>query len=218
MPDHASSRQSGAHKASWLDRAVDILKPQPGPPPKPHAPPVHEGEWHKSVERKQIVPGLTVHDVGLSIFGETRSLHDRPGSSEPIDTARQRVAPAIINDAELSQRTGKPRNAVHPPTELSEKVKGNREERAAYESSLRAAREAFLSGHDPTRGATHFNMRPRPDRSNWKFPNGTPEGLTLSTQSGPYDDSLPDTNAGADTTRLNTYLPDENAKKIQKKR
>jgi hypothetical protein len=24
-----------AHHASWLDRAVDILKRQPGPPPKP---------------------------------------------------------------------------------------------------------------------------------------------------------------------------------------
>src|SRR6266851_1985462 len=117
MPDHASSRQSGAHKASWLDRAVDILKPQPGPPPKPHAPPVHEGEWHKSVERKQIVPGLTVHDVGLSVFGETRSLHDRPGSNEPLGAARQKVAHVIINGAEEAHRRG--HNATQGATHFS---------------------------------------------------------------------------------------------------
>jgi hypothetical protein len=145
---------------------------------------VNQKEWHQSVEQTHVVPGLTVRDVGLSVFGETRSLRDRPGSNEPIGTARQRVAHAIINDAELSHRTGKPRNAVHPPVEPSEKVKGNPEEHAAHESSLGAAREAYLSGHDPTHGATHFNMRPRPDRSNWKFPKGTSEGLTVSTQSG----------------------------------
>ncbi|SRR6266702_4250292 len=82
-------------------------------------------------------------------------------------------------------------------------------------------REAFLGGRDLTNGATHFNMRPRPDRSNWKFPNGTTEGLALSTQSGPYDNSFPNRNAPAhylvkyvfpgrerqkDTTKTLTYL------------
>jgi len=102
--------------------------------------------------------------------------------------------------------------------EPSGKALRNPEEHAAYESSLRAAREAYLSGHDPTSGATHFNMRPRPDRSNWKFPNGTPEGLTLSTQSGPYDNSFPNRNAPAHATWLSTYFPDENDKKIRRKR
>ncbi len=134
MPDHASSRQSGAHKASWLDRAVDILKPQPGPPPKPHAPPVHEGEWHKSVERKQIVPGLTVHDVGLSVFGETRSLHDRPGSNEPLGAARQKVAHVIINGAEEAHRRGQKPPTVHGPIEPRDLH--NPQERTAYESSM----------------------------------------------------------------------------------
>jgi hypothetical protein len=100
MAQHASGQQSGSSKASWLDRAIDIVKPQPGAPPRPAAPSVHEGEWHKSVERKEVVPGLTVHDVGLSVFGETKSLHDRPGSDEPIDAARQKVAHTIINGAE----------------------------------------------------------------------------------------------------------------------
>jgi hypothetical protein len=104
-----------AHHASWLDPALGILKPQPGAPARSAAPRVHEGEWHKSVEQKHIVPDLTVHDVGLSVFGETRSLRDRPGSNEPISVARQKIAQAMINDAELSHRTGKPRNAVHPP-------------------------------------------------------------------------------------------------------
>jgi hypothetical protein len=144
------------HHASWFVRAVDIFKRQPEPPPRPATPQVHQGEWHQSVEHKEVVPGLTVHEVGLSVFGETRSLHDRPGSNEPISVARQKIAQAMINDAELSHRTGKPRNAVHPPVEPLEKVTGNPEEHGAYESSLRAAREAYLSGHDPTSGATHF--------------------------------------------------------------
>ncbi len=169
------------------------------------------------MEQKHVIPGLTVRDVGLSVFGETRSLRNRPGSNEPIDAARQRVAHAMINDAELSHRTGKPRNLVHAPVEPSGEVKRNPTEQVAYESSLRAAREAYLSGHDSTNGATHFNMRPRPDRSNWKFPNGTPEGLTLSTQSGPYDNSFPTRKAPAHTTWLSTYLPDEDEKKTRRR-
>jgi len=218
VPQTNPRPQNGANE-SLLDRAIDKFKPQPGPPPKPAAPSAKGNRaWEESVEQHHVAPGLTVHDVGLSVFGETRSLHDRPGSNEPIGAARQRVAHAMINDAELSHRTGKPRNAVHPPVQPSEKVLRSPDERAAYESSLRAAREGYLSGHDPTNGATHFNMRPRPDRSNWKFPNGTSEGLTMSTHSGPYDNSLPNRNAPAHTTWLNTYFPDANDKKIRRKR
>lgn len=216
MPDHTYQRQNGASKESLLDRAIDRVKPQRGPPPRPLAPAVDgQDEWHKSVERKQVVPGLTVHDVGLSVYGETRSLQDRPGSTEPLSSTRQKIAHAMINDAELAHQTGRPRQTVHPPIEPSDKVK--RQEHAAYESSLRAAREAYLSGHDPTNGATHFNMRPRPDRSNWRFKNGTPEGLSVSTLSGPYDNSFPNKNAPAHTTWVNTYLPGENEKRLHKK-
>ena len=97
MAQHPSGPQGGASKPSWLDRAVDILKPQPGPPPKPPAPRVDQGAWRESVEQTHVAPGLTVRDVGLSVFGETRSLRDRPGSNEPISVARQKVAHAIIN-------------------------------------------------------------------------------------------------------------------------
>jgi len=178
---------------------------------------VNQEAREKSVEQAHVVPGPSMHEVGLSIFGETRSLRDRPGSNETIGAARQKVAHAMINDAELSRRTGKPRNTVHRPVEPSDKEKRNSEEQAAYESSLCAAREAYLSGHDSTHGATHFNMRPKPDRSNWKFPNGTAEGLTVSTQSGPYDNSFPNKNAPAHAIWLNTYLPDEEEKKAHRR-
>lgn len=212
MAQHASGQQRGASKAYWLDHAVDIFKRQPGPPPKPSPPPVNHGAWDESVEQTHVVPDLTVRDVGLSVFGETRSLRDRPGSNEPISVARQKVAHAMINDAELSRQTGKPRNKVHDPVEPSDKVLRNPEERAAYESSLRAASEAYLNGHDPTQGATHFNMRPAPRRT--PFEGAFP----ISTQSGPYDNSFPSKNAPRHTTWLNTYLPDENEKKQHKKR
>lgn len=170
------------------------------------------------MEQKHIVPDLTVHDVGLSVFGETRSLRDRPGSNEPIRVARQKIAQAMINDAELSHRTGKPRNKVHDPVQPSKDVLRRPEERAAYESSLQAAREAYLSGHDPTNGATHLKVPVTPDRSNWKFPRGTAEGLAISTQSGPYNNSFPNRDVPSRIAWVNTYLPDENERKMRKKR
>src|SRR5690242_7062617 len=80
MPDHASHRQNSTSKESSLDRAIDRIKPQPAPPPRPHAPHVDQNAWEQSVEQTHVVPGLTVHQVGLSVYGETRSLYDRPGS------------------------------------------------------------------------------------------------------------------------------------------
>lgn len=218
MPDHSFQRQSGSSKESLLDRAIDTVKPQPGPPPRPHAPAVDKNAWEKSVDQTHVVHGLTVHDEGLSVYGETRSFHDRPGSNESIHVARQKVAHAIMNDAELSQRTGKARNAVHPPIEPRHKERLNSEERRAYESSLRAAREAYLSGHDPTNGAIYLNSRPTPDRSNRKFPHGSPKGVELSTQSGPYNNTFPNREVPSRTVWLNTYLPDDNDKKMPKKR
>src|SRR5712692_2820591 len=166
MADHASWRQSGASKESWLDRVIDKVKPQPGAPPRPHGPAVDQSAWEQSVDQAQVAPGRTVRDVGLSVFGETRSLRDRPGSNEPIDVARQKVAHAIINGAELAHQTGKKPPAVHPPVQPPKDLLRNPEEHAAYESSLRAAREAYLSGHDPTQGATHFSTEVNPSRAN----------------------------------------------------
>jgi hypothetical protein len=173
-----------AHQSSWLDRAIDTLKPQRELPPKPATPHVDQGAWQESVEQTHVVPGLTVRDVGLSVFGETKSLHDRPGSNESLSTARQKVAHMIINGAEKwgSDRTKFASTAL--PIEPSGKEKRNPATRAAYESSMKAAREAYLSGHDPTNGALHFNIRPTPDRSNWKG------RFAISTQSGPYNNSF----------------------------
>ncbi len=211
MTQHASARQSGASRASWLDRAVDIFKRQPGPPPKPATPAVNQSEWHKSVEQKQIIPGLTVRDVGLSVFGETKSLHDRPGSDEPIGAARQKVAHMIINGAE---KWG-PNRMKHASTALaiepSEKEKRDPATHAAYESSMKAAREAYLSGHDPTNGALHFNIRPTPERFDWKgrFP--------ISTQSGPYNNSFVKGDVKSHTAWMNTYFPDQDEKRGHKR-
>ncbi len=200
-----------AHHGSWLERAVDILKRQPGPPPKPAAPQVHEGEWHKSVERKEVVPGLTVHDVGLSVFGEAKSLRDRPGSNEPIGSARQKVAHMIINGAEKWGSDRKKYASTALPIEPSEKRRRDPVTRAAFESSMNAAREAYLSGHDPTHSATHFNIRPTPDRSNWK------DRFPISTQSGPYDNSFVKGDVKSHTVWVNTYLPDHKEKGAHKR-
>jgi hypothetical protein len=51
MAQHASAQPSAARKASWLDRAVDIFKRQPGSPPKPKAPALDQSAWEKSVEQ-----------------------------------------------------------------------------------------------------------------------------------------------------------------------
>src|SRR2546430_1876376 len=152
-----------AHHQSWLDHAIDIFKHQPEPPPKPRTPSVHQGAWQQSVEQKHIVPDLTVHEAGLSVFGETRSLSEKPGSNELIGSARQKVAHVIINGAEEAHRRGHKPPKVHPPIEPRDL---HPEERPAFDSSMQAAREAYLSGHDPTHGATHFSIETKPTRAN----------------------------------------------------
>jgi hypothetical protein len=159
---------------------------------------VNQGAWEETVEQTHVVPGLTVREVGLSVFGETRSFRERPGSNEPIASAREKLAHAIINGRELAHRTGKKPPTVHDPVEPTKEALRNPEERAAYESSLRAAREAYLSGHDPTRGATHLNTRPTPDRSNWKGRH------SMSTQSGAYDNSFVRGDTKSHTIWINT--------------
>jgi len=212
MPGNASGQQRGESRVSRIERAIDIFKRQPEPPPKPNAPSADRQEWHESVEQKHVVPGPTVHDVGLSVFGETRSLHNRLGSNESIDTARQKIAHAIINGRELAHQTGKKPPSVHDPVEPSPESLRNSNDRAAYESSLRAAREAYLSGHDPTNGATHLNSRSTPDRSNW---NGQ---HPISTHSGPYDNSFRKGDQKSRTVWLNTYLPDVQEKRVKASR
>jgi len=209
MPDHGS-HQGGASKESLLDRAIDKFKPQPAPPPKPAAPSAKGNRaWEDSVEQHHVVPGLTVRDVGLSVFGETRSFRDRPGSNESIHVAREKVAHAIINGRELALHTGKKPPSVHPPDEPPASALRNPEVHAAYDSSLRAAREAYLSGHDPTNGAIYLNTRPTPDRS---IRDGR---YAMSTQSGPYNNSFVRGDQKSHTVWLNTYYPDQQDKRTR---
>ena len=132
---------------------------------------------------------LTVYDIGLIVFNEIQSYKDTNHANEPIGSARQKIAHTIINaDTEF----GPKRNKLAPtasPIEPSAKALQDPRTRAAYQSSLTAAREAYLSLNDPTHGATNFVFRTTPDRSNLKFKHGTPEGLPLKTQSGPFENS-----------------------------
>ena len=92
-----------------------------------------------------------------------------------------------------------------PPIEPSDKALENPQVRAAYDSSMKAAREAYLSGTDPTHGAVYaIQLRSR-DRSNYVFGKQKPEGVPLSTQSGPYDNSYPNHRVPSISAWLNTY-------------
>ena len=77
--------------------------------------------------------------------------------------------------------------------------------RAAYESSMQAAREALLSGSDQTNGAVFFYLAGTPDRSNLRYSGGRPQGVPLSTQSGPYNNSYTGRDVKSRSAWLNTY-------------
>ncbi len=190
---------------SFLDRVLDHLVRQPPQPSAPEPPKVDEGAWAKSVDQARISDNLTVHDLGLIVFNESQSYSDRKDSNEPIAIAREKMAHAIINaDQEYgSQRQRKARTAL--PIEPPAKALNNSSVRAAYESSMQAAREAYLSGNDPTNGAIYLRQQGTPDRSNWKFTHGTTQGVPLSTLSGPYDNSYTKGQMPSSTAWLKTY-------------
>jgi len=122
----------------------------------------------------------------------------------------------MINDAELSHNTGKHRNKVHDPVEHKTQALHNPEERSALESSMRAAREAYLSGQDPTNGAIYFFLAKTPSHANKIYSDENKTGVAISTQSGPYHNSFPQGDTGSSTVWVNTYLPDEHDKKMRK--
>lgn len=198
--------QSTSNDTSWWDRLIaGLSRTQVPPPPRPTPPKVDESAWAKNVERARISPPLNVHDLGLIVFGETQSYSDRPDSNQPIGMARQRLAHTVMNADEKwgAQRIRYAK--THGPVEPSENALRNPAVRAAYDSSMNAAREAYLSGTDPTNGAVFAIQKPSAERSNHKFPGGRPEGVPISTQSGPYNNSYTGGQMESRTTWLNTY-------------
>lgn len=194
---------------SWWDNVIDGLKQkQVPPPPAPSPPPVDQSAWEKSVEQAKVSDSLgPVHDLGLIIFNETRSYTDRPDSNEPLDIARQKIAHSIIN-ADQTYGFSRMSNAKTAlPIEPSANALNDPATRTAYESSMKAAREAYLSGTDPTNGAVHFNARGDAGRRNWLPKGMNPPGKPLKTQSGPYNNSYTKGDTPYSAAWLNTYEP-----------
>jgi hypothetical protein len=197
-----------ATNISWWDRLIDSLSGGAAAlPPRPTPPGVDQEAWAKNVERARISPQLTVHELGLVVFNETQSYSDRPDSNEPFGAARQKFAYTVLN---ADERWGPDRMTwakTARPIEPSENALRNPAVRAAYESSMRAAREAFLSDVDPTNGAVFSVQRPTADRSNYRFSGrgARPQGVPLSTQSGPYDNSYTGGQVSSRVAWIDTY-------------
>jgi hypothetical protein len=201
--------QSTSDNTSWWHNLIaGLSQKQAPPPPSPEPPGVDQGAWDKSVEQAKISDELgKVHDLGLIVFNETQSYSDRPNSNEPIDAAREKWAHAVINADQTygADRTNQARTAL--PIEPSAKALSDPVVRAAYDSSMKAAREAYLSGDDPTHGAVHMNARGNPSRSNWLPKRMKPPGKPLKTQSGPYNNSFTKGDTPSSAVWLNTYEP-----------
>lgn len=157
------------------------------PPPTPLPPGVNQDALERSVDQSRNRT-LNNHDVGLITFQETKSYSNRPDSDKPIDVAREEFAHAVRN-GDLLRGYGRPSTAR--PIEPSEEELRNPAVRAAYESSMRAARRAYLSPTDATKGAIYGIQLTTPSLANYVFQGGRPEGVTLSTHSGPYNNSFP---------------------------
>ena len=199
--------QNVSDNRSWWDRLIaGLSQKQVPPPPSPPPPKVDEGAWAKSVQRARISNQLRVHDLGLIVFNESQSYSDRPDSNEPILTARQKMAHSIVN---ADKKWGAERQtkwaSTALPIEPSENALRNPVVRAAYDSSMKAAREAYLSGTDPTNGAVYLNQRKDASRANRVLSDYRPQGVPLSTQSGPYNNSYPNEKIPSRTAWLNTY-------------
>jgi hypothetical protein len=189
---------------SWVYRALDKIKPPPAPPHSPSPPPVDRTNWEHSVEAHKINT-LTVHHVGLIVFNETRSFTNSDKANDNIGAARENVAHAIMNG---DQQLGRHRPATAHPIEPSAKAFKDPKTLAAYESSLRAAREAYLSGTDPTHGATHFKFMTSADRSAQRFNRDSSQKLPVKTQSGPFDNSYLKGGVPSRYVYINTYAAD----------
>src|ERR1700719_54316 len=143
-----SVAKAGARTESWLDRVIDRIKPQPSTPGSPAPPPVDQTEWERPVDTHKLNT-LTVHGIGLIVFNETQSFTDSDKANDTINAAREKVSHAVMNGDE---RFGQHRPPTAPPVDPSAKALRDPRTRAAYESSLAAAREAYLNAGDPTGG------------------------------------------------------------------
>ena len=199
--------QNSADDTSWWDDLINgLTQKKVPPPPAPQPPPVNQAAWEKSVEQAKISDSLgSVHDLGLRIFQETKSYSDRLDSNEPLDAAREKIAWVITNgdhkwgfDRQKHASTALP---VEPsPQELRAPATLN-----AYQSSMRAASDAFLGWNDPTHGALHLNARVDPSRHNWKPKGMTGPGKRIKTHSGPYNNSYTKGDTPSSVAWLNTY-------------
>jgi hypothetical protein len=199
--------QIAGTKPSFLDRVLDHLAHQSPKPPEPEPPKVDQSAWAKSVDQARISDDLTVHDLGLIVFNESQSYSDRKDSNEPIAVAREKMAHTIING---DQKYGADRQefaSTALPIEPSAKALKDPAIRAAYDSSMKAAREAYLVGVDPTGGAVHLNARGNASRSNWNPAGMSPPGKKLKTQSGPYNNTYTKGDMPSRGVWLNTYAP-----------
>jgi hypothetical protein len=159
--EFTSVGKSGAQSESWLDRVLDRIKPQPSAPESPAPPPVDQTARERSVGSHR-VDTLTIHDVELIVFNEMQPYGDRDNANESLASAREKIAHALMN---ADHQFGVKRGQLAPsasPIEPSAKALQNPRARAAYESSLTAARNAYLSLDDPTHGATNFGFGPLP--------------------------------------------------------
>ena len=199
--------QSEPDDTSWREELVNAVKPRQMPaPPAPQPPPVNQSAWEKSVEQAKVSNSLgSVHDLGLIVFNETQSYSDRPDSNESLDVAREKMAHSILNADQKygtdRQRLAGTASAIEP----SDKALRSSTVRSAYDSSMKAAREAYLGGNDQTNGAIFSIQLPSADRSNYVFHKGKPQGVPISTQSGPYNNSYPNQRVPSRTAWLNTY-------------
>jgi hypothetical protein len=199
---------NGTDDTSWWDDLIggsaQKQQDQVPPPPTPQPPPVDQSAWEKSVEQHE-VPDGTIHDVGLRIFQESKSYSDRLDSNEPIDAAREKMGWSILNGYDKWGADRQKHASTALPIEPSAEELRDPATLAAYQSSMKAAREAYLGWKDPTNGAVFFMQYTTPERSNHVFKNGRPQGVPISTQSGPYNNSYTRGQVPSRTVWLNTY-------------